>query len=98
MLRTQWTMFYNNNVQWTTMTMNNTNNNNIMATVTILNVTIHNESMTTMNHALNGLQWQCTMTMNNEQWTMITMTKNIRGIQGNVNPEIKSGIVGVFFI
>ena len=33
--------------------------------------------MTTMNNALNGLQQQCTRaTMNNEQWTMITMTMN----------------------
>ena len=39
MLGTQWTMDYNNNEQWTTMTMNIANNNNIMATITILNVT-----------------------------------------------------------
>ena len=51
MIGTQETMNYKNNVQWTTMTMNNSNNINIMATITIQQCT-----MTTMNIALNGLQ------------------------------------------
>ena len=68
----QYKIQMNNNAQWTTMT--NANKNKIMATITIQNARIHNDYN---NHALNELQEQCTMTtVNNEQWTRITMTMN----------------------
>ena len=70
----QWqcTIQMNNNVQWTTMTMNNANNNNIMATIAILNVTIHND------YYKQCIKW-VKITMHNdynEQWTMMKNDNN----------------------